>query len=163
MIGISPRKERIDLSPAKRIAFLAGAVGTPGLALSVIAGVHEISTPSAWKVLGGLPRVGLNASIPALHKAYFAKASGAQATDIPFIRALFDGVNATVSGLGRIVGLPDKDLEFADIKLIRDLATITGRADRDGLYLREALIGPQLQLDSLVRQIHALRNQGAAA
>lgn len=163
MIGISPRKERVDLSAAKRVAFLAGAVGTPGLALSVVAGAHEISTPSAWKVLGGIPRVGLNASIPALHAAYFAKASGDQATDIAFIRALFDGVNATVSGLGRIVGLPDKDLEFADVKLIRGLAKITGRADREGLVLREALIGPQLQLDSLVRQVLALRNQKAAA
>ena len=163
MIGIPPRKERVDLSPAKRVAFLAGAVGTPGLAVSVIAGVHGISTPTAYKVLGGIPRSGLNASIPALHAAYFAKASGAQATDIAFIRALFDGVNATITGLGRIVSLPDKDLEFADVKLIRDLAAITGRADSEGLYLREALIGPQLQIDSLVRQVHALRTQGAAA
>lgn len=163
MIGISPRKERAELSPAKRVAFLAGAVGTPGLALSVIAGVHEISTPSAWKVLGGLPRVGLNASIPALHKTYHARASGALATDATFLRALFGGVNATISGLARIARMPEKDLEFADVVLIRTLAAITGRGDPEGLALREALIGPQLQLDSLVRQIHALRNQGAAA
>jgi hypothetical protein len=163
MIAISPRKERIELSPAKRVALLAGAVGTPGLALSVIAAVHEISTPTAWKILGGLPRGGLNGSIHAIRNTYFAKASSVQATEAKFLRALFDGVNATVIGLARIVDQPEKGLEFADVKLIRALAATTGRADSEGLYLREALIGPQLQLDSLVRQFHAVRNQGAAA
>ncbi|MGL4961957.1 MAG: hypothetical protein ACRC67_12040 [Inquilinus sp.] len=163
MSAISPRKERIEVAPAKRISFLVGAVGTPGLAISVIAGVHGISMPAAWSILDGLPRVGLNASIPALRDVYFAKASGAQATNAMFLRALFDGVNATISGLARIVGQPEKGLEFADVKLIRALAATTGRADSEGLYLREALIGPQLQLDSLVRQVHAVRKQGAAA
>lgn len=163
MNAISTRKERVDLSLAKRIAFLAGAIGTPGLALSVIAGVHEISTPTAWKVLGGLPRVGLHPSIPELRKVYFAKASGAQATDAMFLRALFEGINGSIRGLAQIVRQPEKDLSFADIKLVRGIAAVTGRSDPEGLHLREALVGPQLQLDSLVRQIHALRNQGAAA
>jgi hypothetical protein len=85
MSALSPRKKRVGSPRQDALRFSPAPLARPASLSSVIAGVHEISTPTAFKVLGGIPRSGLNASIPALHVAYFAKASGPQATGIASI------------------------------------------------------------------------------
>jgi hypothetical protein len=161
---VTPRKQRVDLDLGRRTAFIAGAVATPGIPLSIIAAVHRISAPAAWKAMAGFPRVGLIDSLPAVRKAYRAKARGAQVTETSYLHVLFEGINATIRGLAQITETPTSDLLFADPQDMMLLCAAGGPfLDPGDRFLREKLLAPQQTLDTLTRHVHALRNQGAAA